>query len=219
MNKPISVAIVDDHRSTRDLIAELISEESRFACVGVYSDAEDAMAALPGIQPDIVLMDINMPGKNGIECVRDLKPKMPDTCFIMLTVYDQSAYIFRALAAGAIGYLLKRSVDTELIKALDEAIQGGAPMDGHIARLVVQSFQKAEQIRSEETEIVVLSDREQEVLTLLIKGKVPKEIADELNISVNTVYTYTRRTYEKLHVNSRVEAVAKFIGMGLPYAS
>jgi DNA-binding NarL/FixJ family response regulator len=213
MDKLITVAIVDDHRSTRKLIAELIAEEPEFECTGIYPDAETALTALPNLNPAIVLMDINMPGKNGIECVRILKPLMPDTSFIILTVYDQSEYIFRALAAGAIGYLLKRSVDSELINALKETIRGGAPMDSQIARMVVQSFQKAEQSVSEEEEIIVLSEREREVLTLLTKGRVAKEIADELNISVNTVYTYTRRTYEKLHVNSRVEAVAKFIGM------
>ena len=213
MNEPVTIAIVDDHKSTRELIADLIRDESRFECVGVFPDAAAAMKDIPALKPSIVLMDINMPGKNGIECVGELKPLMPDTDFVILTVYDQTDYIFKALSNGAVGYLLKRSIVSELIPALEDVAAGGSPMDSDIARKVVQSFQRGGNQTIPGDELSELSEREMEVLSRLARGRLSKEIADELGISIHTVNTYLRRIYEKLHVHSRAEAVAKFTGI------
>ncbi|MCF7816684.1 MAG: response regulator transcription factor [Kiritimatiellales bacterium] len=211
MNKIFTVAVVDDDRGTRELLADRIGEESDFRCVNIYADPLAAIAGLPADHPDIVLMDVNMPGMTGIECVRQLKPIMPNTDFVMLTVYDDTHYIFEALAAGAVGYLLKRSAGEKLIQALRDATQGGSPMDSDIARKVVQSFQTPPQKESEELE--ALSDRERQVLDQLAQGRLYKEISEELDISIHTVHTYIRRIYEKLHVHSRSEAVAKLSGL------
>ncbi len=213
MNEPVTIAIVDDHKSTCELIADLIRDEARFECVGVFPDAAAAMKEIPALKPSIVLLDINMPGKNGIECVGELKPLMPDTDFVILTEYDQTDYIIKALSNGAVGYLLKRSIVSELIPALEEVAAGGSPMDSDIARKVVQSFQRGGHQTIPCDEFSELSEREMEVLSRLARGRLSKEIADELGISVNTVNTYLQRIYEKLHVNSRAEAVAKFTGI------
>ena len=179
----------------------------------MFPDAAAAMKEIPALKPSIVLMDINMPGKNGIECVGELKPLMPDTDFVILTVYDQTDYIFKALSNGAVGYLLKRSIVSELIPALEEVAAGGSPMDSDIARKVVQSFQRGGNQTIPGDELSELSEREMEVLSRLAQGRLSKEIADELGISIHTVNTYLRRIYEKLHVHSRAEAVAKFAGI------
>lgn len=209
--KTTTVAIVDDDRGTRELIADQLAVEDGFECVGLYADAEVAIKGILASEPDIVLMDINMPGMNGIECVSQLKPWLPNTDFVILTVYDEPDFIFQALTAGAVGYLLKRSVGEGLIPALQEASEGGSPMDASIARLVVQSFctppSKADR------ELAELSDRQMEILQLLSRGKAYKVIAEELDLSIHTVQTYIRRIYEKLHVHSRGEAVAKFRGI------
>lgn len=210
MKNLATIAIVDDHRSTRELVADMLQEESRFKCIGLFPEAKSAIRNLPELTPDIVLMDINMPGMKGIECIRELKPKMPNTNFVILTVYNESNYIFDALAAGAVGYLLKRSIVDELIPALEEVVRGGSPMNGEIARKVVQRFHSEnETVITKKGILEELSEREMEVLTLLARGRLCKEIADELDISPNTVNTYNRRIYEKLHVHSRAEAVAK----------
>ncbi|VGO13300.1 Transcriptional regulatory protein DegU [Pontiella desulfatans] len=212
MKKNITVCIVDDDRGTRELISELISEEKdRFSCLNLYPNAEEAIAGLPADAPDIVLMDINMPGANGIECIRQLKPSLPATNFVILTVYDEAEYIFEALAVGAVGYLLKRTIVTDLLLALEDAASGGSPMDSTIARKVVQSFQKPNGNKLP-SELDELSERETQVLNLLARGRLYKEIADELDISIHTVHTYIRRIYEKLHVHSRTEAIAKLTG-------
>ncbi|MBN2162039.1 MAG: response regulator transcription factor [Pontiellaceae bacterium] len=211
MKNLATIAIVDDHRSTRELVADMLQEESRFKCIGLFPDAIAAMRGLPELMPDIVLMDINMPGMKGIECIRELKPQMPKTNFVILTVYNESDYIFDALSAGAVGYLLKRSIVDELIPALEEVARGGSPMNGEIARKVVQRFHTTEEApTAKQDKLEELSEREMEVLTLLARGRLCKEIADELGISTNTVNTYNRRIYEKLHVHSRAEAVAKY---------
>ena len=177
-------------------------------CVGEYDDAETALARLPQENPSVVLFDINLPGMNGIECVRRLKPRLPDTQFVMVTVYEDANHIFNALSAGASGYILKQTRRNELIDALKDVHAGGSPMSSQIARKVVQTFRRNETQTDGET--MELSPREREVLELLARGYLYKEIAEKLEISVQTVNTYIRRIYEKLHVRSRAQAVAKY---------
>lgn len=203
----IVVSIVEDDAPARGILADWVHRAPRFRCVGRHASAEAALAALPAEKPAVVLMDINLPGMSGIECVRRLKPLLPTTQFVMLTVYEDPEHIFNALAVGACGYLLKRLSRAELIEALQEVHAGGSPMSSNIARKVVQSFQRPTHQPSEAME---LSTREREVLELLACGYLYKEIADLLQISGPTVNTYIRRIYEKLHVRSRSQAVAKF---------
>ena len=204
----IAVAIVEDDAQARKILAGWISRASGFRLDGEWGCAENAMADLCSIQPNVVLMDINLPGISGVEAVKKLKPALPDTQFVMLTVYEDADHIYNALAAGATGYLLKQTPRQELLNALEDVHHGGSPMTSNIARKVVQSFRQpppAPVSNSEE-----LSPREQEVLDLLARGYLYKEIAERLNISVPTVNTYVRRMYEKLHVRSRAQAVAKY---------
>lgn len=205
MSLTFTVAIVDDDPDMIEIIQQRLECEEQFQCIRTYNSSEEAVKKLPDDKPNIVLMDINMPVKNGIECVTELKPKMPATDFIMLTVYEDTKHIFDALVAGAVGYLLKRSADRELIPALQESIKGGAPMDSFIARMVVQSFQKPKA----NPELEQLSERESQILHLMAKGHRYKEISEELGISYHTVVSYIRRIYEKLHVNSVAEAIGK----------
>ena len=209
---PISVSIVEDNDKLRGTLAKVIGRADGFCFASDYASAEDALADLPKVKPDVVLMDINLPGMNGVECVRKLKTLLPQTQVMMLTVYEDTENIFNALAAGANGYMLKRTPTKELIEAIREVHRGGSPMTTHIARLVVQSFQKnvapAPQSGGDLSE---LSEREQQVLDLLAQGLIYKEIADKLNIGYETVHTYIRRIYEKLQVRTRTEAVAKFL--------
>jgi DNA-binding NarL/FixJ family response regulator len=204
---PITVAIIEDDAPARKILVNWITRAEGFGCVGDYESGEIAVAKLPARQPQVVLSDINLPGMNGVECVRRLKLQLPDTQFVMLTVYEDADHILHALQAGASGYLLKQTPRAELLAALLEVHRGGSPMTTNIARKVVQSFQ-----RSSATEQMVaeLSPRESEVLALLAQGYLYKEIADAIAISVPTVNTYIRRIYEKLQVRSRSQAVARF---------
>ncbi len=204
----IAVAIVEDDVPAREILAGWIRNTEGFRCVGEFDDAETALARLPHEKPSVVLFDINLPGMNGIECVRKLKPKLPDTQFVMITVYEDANHVFNALSAGASGYLLKQTRRNELIDALKDVHAGGSPMSSQIARKVVQNFYRNETQLDGET--VELSGREREVLELLARGYLYKEIAEQLKISVQTVNTYIRRVYEKLHVRSRAQAVAKY---------
>lgn len=205
---PINVSIVEDNEQLRATLARMLDRANGFACLSQYPSAEAALAALPADRPDVVLMDINLPGMNGVECVRKLKEILPETQIIMLTAYEDTENIFNSLAAGAAGYLLKRSKSAEILEAIRDVRAGGSPMSTHIARKVVQSFQaRPAAAPVEQTE--ELSPREQEVLDLLSQGFMYKEISDKLGISFETVRTYIRRIYEKLHVRSRTEAVAK----------
>lgn len=204
----INVSIVEDQDQLRGTLARVLNRADGFHCVSQYANAEDALNGLPNDRPNVVLMDINLPGMNGVECVRQLKQLLPDTQAIMLTVYEDTDNIFNALAAGASGYMLKRTKSAELLDAIREVIRGGSPMTTHIARKVVQSFQKPAGT-SQPTE--ELSPREKEVLDCLAQGFLYKEIADKLGISYETVHTYIRRIYEKLQVRTRTEAVAKFL--------
>jgi len=203
----IAVSIIEDDAPARGILADWIRRTPGFRCAGVHGSGESALATLPAGKPTVVLMDINLPGMSGIECVRRLKPLLPDTQFVMLTVYEDAEHIFNALAAGASGYLLKRMPRAELLSALKNVYAGGSPMSSNIARKVVQSFQRS---GSQFSEAEDLSPREREVLELLARGYLYKEIAESLQISVPTVNTYIRRIYEKLHVRSRSQAVAKF---------
>jgi DNA-binding NarL/FixJ family response regulator len=203
----ISISIVEDNEKLRGTLARVLNRADGFRCVSQYPSAEDALKDLPNVKPDVVLMDINLPGMNGVECVRQLKKILPQIQVMMLTVYEDTDNIFDALSAGANGYLLKRTTGPELLDAIREVQRGGSPMTTHIARKVVQSFQKSAATQPAEN----LSEREQQVLDLLSKGLMYKEIADKLQISYETVHTYIRRIYEKLQVRTRTEAVAKFL--------
>jgi DNA-binding NarL/FixJ family response regulator len=203
----IVVSVVEDDPTARRMLGEWIRRAPGFRCAGAHGSGEAALATLPAEKPTVVLMDINLPGMTGIECVRRLKPVLLDTQFVMLTVYEDADHIFNALVAGASGYLLKRMPREELLAALKDVHAGGSPMSSHIARKVVQSFQRIDSQRPTEVD---LSPREREVLALLARGYLYKEIAESLQISVLTVNSYIRRIYEKLHVRSRAQAVAKY---------
>ena len=204
----ISVSIVDDEKDLRESIRTFVDGSPGFRCVSSYSNAAAALAGLPTDKPDVVLMDINMTGMDGIECVERLKTTTPEIQIVMLTVYEDTDKIFRALSAGASGYLLKRSSPAHLLDAIKEVHAGGSPMSSSIARKVVASFRKAAPVVENE---IHLSPREQTVLDCLAKGLTYKQIADQLEISIDTIRTYLRRIYEKLHVQSRTEAVAKYL--------
>jgi len=204
----ISVSIVEDNDQLRGTLARVLNRADGFRCLSHYANAEDALKDLPRVHPDVVLMDINLPGMNGVQCVRQLKALLPQVQVMMLTVYEDTENIFNALAAGASGYMLKRTSSKELLEAIQDVQRGGSPMTMHIARKVVQSFQHTA-ATAQTTEN--LSEREQQVLDLLSQGLMYKEIAEKLGISYETVHTYIRRIYEKLQVRTRTEAVAKFL--------
>ncbi len=208
-----TVSLVEDDAEARELLSEWLNSTSQFRCVSAHGDGLSAVEALPDIAPEIVLMDINLPGMDGIECVRRLKPDMPRTQFLMLTVYSDTKSIFQALAAGAIGYMLKRTSKDELLAALRLVQAGGSPISSGIARLVAQAFQTP---AASAPDGEALSERERQVLDLLSHGHPEKQIADRLRISPHTVHTYIRRIYEKLHVHSHAQAVAKYAGQAQP---
>jgi DNA-binding NarL/FixJ family response regulator len=208
MKKIISVSIVDDEADLREHIANYLADAAGIRCRSAYASAEEALEHLPQDQPDVVLMDINLGEMDGIECVRRLTAIMPGAQVLMLTVFEDSEKIFRALAAGAKGYLLKRLSPEKLVEAIKEVQEGGSPMSASIARKVVQSF-KAADTRGDSS--MELSPRERSVLNGLAAGLVYKQIADQLGVSIHTVRNYIRRIYEKLHVCTRTEAVAKFL--------
>ena len=203
----ITVSIIEDDAPVRQILTGWIDTAKGFRCLSAYGSGESALASLPREAPDILLVDINLPGMNGIECVRRLKPLMPQTQFLMLTVYADTEHIFDALAAGASGYLLKETGCEELIASLKLTHKGGAAMTSQIARKVVQSFH---QTQPENPEPQGLTPREQDVLKLLSHGDYYKEIADALGVSVHTVATHVHNIYEKLHVRSRAQAIAKY---------
>jgi DNA-binding NarL/FixJ family response regulator len=205
---PIRVAIVEDDDEIRASLSERIGSSSAFRFLRAYADAETALADLPSRNPDVVLMDINLPGMDGVECVRQLKTKIPDAQFVMLTVYEDNNRLFKSLMAGASGYLLKRTPPAKLLGAIREAHAGGSPMTPQIARRVVQHFR---QVTQPHEELPKLTPRETDVLNQLSQGFRYKEIVDNLGISAGTLHSYIRNIYEKLHVHSRTEAVVKFL--------
>lgn len=205
----ISVSIVEDDVKVRESLGRLIDGSPGYRCVSRHASGEDALREIPRINPDVTLMDINLTGINGVECVRRLKPLLPDTQIIMLTVYQNTDHIFNALAAGATGYMLKQTKPADLLAAIRDVFEGGSPMNSHIARKIVQSFQRPATRPAEDQN---LSPREAQVLDLLAKGFLYKEIAENMGLTYATVHTHIRHIYEKLHVRSRTEAVAKHLG-------
>ena len=215
VNKAIQVALVEDDPNLRANLAAMLNSSSGFKCQAAYSDGQAALLGIPANRPDVVLMDINLPGMLGPDCVRRLKEITPHLPVLMLTVYEDSEQIFKSLMAGASGYLLKRTSQAKLLEAIREVDAGGAPMSRQIARRVVQFFQKVNELPADVQKpavVVSLTDREKEVLAALAKGYAYKEIADQLKISFETVRTHLRTIYEKLHVHSRTEAVLKYLG-------
>jgi DNA-binding NarL/FixJ family response regulator len=208
-NLLITVAIVEDDAQVRQSLANILKRGSGVVCVGEHGNAEEAVREIPRVQPKVVLMDINLPGMDGVHCVRRLSELAPATQVVMLTVYDNTDAIFNSLAAGAHGYLLKPISSEQLLLAIRDVYAGGAPMTSDIARKVVQAFKQPVPAASQ-TES--LSAREQEVLDFLAKGYLYKEIAEQLSISYGTVHTYIERIFKKLHVRSRAQAVAKYLG-------
>lgn len=202
------VGIVEDDAVLRKTLVRLVSDTRGFRCAADCATGEEALQKLPALKPDVVLMDLNLPQMSGTECIRKLKELLPVTQVIVLTVYEDSEHIFRALKAGASGYLLKRSEPEEILEAITNAREGGAPMSSQIARRVVHSFHAPTPAGLDTT---ALTERETEILAYLSKGFANKEIADKLNISVPTVRTHLRHIYEKLHVRSRAEAIVKYL--------
>ncbi|HXF11388.1 MAG TPA: response regulator transcription factor [Desulfuromonadaceae bacterium] len=204
----ISVSLVEDHVDTRESLITVISGSPGFRCVGAYATAEEALRRIPEQKPDVALVDINLPGMSGIECVAKLKQAMPDLPILMLTTYEESELIFNSLRAGARGYLLKKMAAAELIPAIEQVHAGGAPMSMPVACKVVDYFQQRRQAASD---MLKLTAREQEILALLSEGYLYKEIGDRLSISFSTVRAHLRNIYEKLHVQSRTEAAARYL--------
>lgn len=207
-NETITVAVVEDNDALRDGWSMLLNGSPGFVFVGAYASAEEAMEPIREIAPDVVLMDISLPGITGVECVRKLKSEKTKTSFIMITVHEDSEQVFEALKAGASGYLVKRTPPARILEAIADVMNGGSPMSSHIASLVVRSFQQ-ENVVNPDT--LSLTKREQEILALLAKGFRYKEIGEALFISTETVRGHLRHVYEKLHVRSRTEAVLKFL--------
>lgn len=204
----IRLAIVEDDARLRQQLADLLGTAPHFKLLAAFANAESALAELPTLAPDIAVLDINLPRMNGVQLVARLKPLLPRTQFLMLTMYEDSEMIFDSLKAGASGYLLKRTPPGELLRALEQLHAGGSPMSPEIARQVVGFFQRAPTTPDMES----LTPREREILDQLAKGYLYKEIADHLGISLDTVRNHLRKVYEKLHVHSRTEAVLKFLG-------
>jgi DNA-binding NarL/FixJ family response regulator len=215
---PIKVALVEDDDVVRESLTVLINGAAGFRCVCASQSAEDALQRLPAARPDVVLMDINLPRMSGIECVARLKESCPSAQIVMLTMYEDDAAIFDSLAAGATGYLLKRTPHVLILEAIEEVHAGGSPMTGSVARRIVKSVQQArlaqrpdQTVEPDGAGLLNVSPREHAVLSLLAKGYRYKEIAEDLSIDIETVRTHLRRIYEKLHVSTRTEAVVKFL--------
>jgi len=210
MSAPIhTIALVEDDALLRETLADLLTSAPEWELVAAYPAAEPALEAMKETCPEVVLMDIQLPGMSGIECVAKLKELHPAVQVLMVTVYDNNDRIYDALAAGASGYLLKRDAPTKLLECLDDLLQGGSPMSSAIARKVVQHFQKTPPAKNEDHN---LTPREKQILELLVKGGLYKEIAWDLGIGVETVRTHLHNIYAKLHVRTRTEAVVKYLG-------
>jgi DNA-binding NarL/FixJ family response regulator len=207
---PIRVSIVEDLAEIREGLAELIRSDRELSLVGSFEDAESAVQELPNLDADIVIMDINLPGMSGIDCIKNVKEKCPATQFMMFTVYENDDKVLQAMQAGATGYLLKRTKPEQIVDSIKELNQGGSPMSSNIARKLLNIFLHEKKVAKKE----VLSDRENEVLQLLADGLLYKEIADRLYIGHGTVRQHLHNIYEKLHVHNRTEAVNKYFNRG-----
>ena len=201
----VHVSIVEDDLPFREALQTYLNQAPDFRCVSTYADPAAALRGLPTDRPDVVLMDLQLPGMTGIDCLAALRQESPDIRVIMLTVFEQDENIFKALAAGAYGYLVKRTPPPKILDAITEVMEGGSPMSAHIARKVVASFHQAATI--------TLSPQERDVLGRLAQGHTYARIANDMGIAIHTVRNYIRRIYEKLQVHSRTEAVAKFKGL------
>src|SRR5664279_4273645 len=209
--QPIRVCLVEDRKEVREGMISLLTLDNRFEILAAYTDAESALLSLPAWEADIVIMDINLPGMSGIDCIRRVKKLCPHSQFIMFTIYEDDEKVFEALEAGANGYLLKKTPMSKITDSLIELHEGGAPMSTQIARKVIERMHTGESIDSRN----ILSVRENEILQLLSKGLLYKEISDRLNISTGTVRQHIHRIYEKLHVQNRTEAINKAFGNNL----
>jgi DNA-binding NarL/FixJ family response regulator len=208
-SSPIRVVIVEDNEGLQKSLESMLRREPGIQFAGSFASGEALLAVVQQVKPQVVLMDINLPGISGVECLRQLKKLLPGFQTVMLTVHDHTQAVFESLSAGANGFLLKPVRAADLLRAIVEVHEGGAPMTPNIARLVVQAFHRSPAPKDPAFE---LSPREREILELLAKGFLQKEIADQLGISFHTVQTHTARIYEKLQVRSRAQAVAKFLG-------
>jgi DNA-binding NarL/FixJ family response regulator len=204
----ITISIVEDMRDTRENLIAMLSKQPDMRVLNAYANGEAALKGIPEDKPDVALIDINLPGMSGIDCVAQLKAMMPALEVLMVTTYEERDLIFNSLRAGAKGYVLKTVPAEELVQAIEQIKAGGAPMSMQIARKVVDYFSH---VQKAAPEIATLTKREQEVLTLLAKGYLYKEIADKLDINLSTVRTHLKHIYEKLHVQSRTEATVKFL--------
>ena len=207
---PIKVSIVEDLTEVREGLAELVSSDKELSMIGSFEDAESAIDKLPNLQADIVIMDINLPGMSGIDCIRSVKEKCPDTQFMMFTVYENDDKVFEALKAGASGYLLKNTGLLQIAESVKELHEGGSPMSANIARKMVNLVRGDADKKTPFLDL--LSPREKEILQLLAKGLLYKEIAEQLNITTGTVRIHIHKIYEKLHVQNRTEAINKAFG-------
>ncbi len=205
----IKVSVVEDNHSIRQSLAEILDSTPGFRLGDACATGEEALRRLPANPADVVLMDINLPRASGIHTVRELKRCLPKTQFVMLTIEDDSQRVFESLQAGATGYLVKNVVPEKILAAIEEVHRGGSPMSSQIARMLVQAFQIKRATPEPDAE---LTPRESEILALIARGYRSKEVADELGIGVQTVHTHLRNIYEKLHVRSRAEAVARYLG-------
>lgn len=203
----IRVSIVEDNEQLRNLLGQIIKSDDRFYLSALYENAEQALETIPDTLPDVVLMDIGLPGMNGIDCVRILKAQCPSVEFMMCTVHDEDEKVFEALEAGANSYILKRTEPEKLLAAISDLNEGGSPMSSDIARKVVQRFHRQTDVKTN----YGITPREEEILSLLSKGMLYREVADALFISVKTIKKHIYNIYEKMHVHSKVEAVNKYL--------
>lgn len=208
---PIKVSLVEDHHGTREHLSVLIGGSDGFECVGAHPSAESALSHVAQEKPDVVLLDLELPSLSGLECIPRLKARAPKSQIVIVTIHDDSHRIFKALEAGACGYLVKPVPPAEILEAIAEVHRGGAPMSSQIARLVIRTFH---QRRDSKKEMDKLTEREVEILGLVTKGFQTKEIAGELKVTIRTVSTHLRNIYEKLHVHPRAAAAAKYLRSG-----
>jgi DNA-binding NarL/FixJ family response regulator len=206
---PITVAIVEDNVEIREMLTRTVERAASLTFLQSYPSGEEALEHLPTLKPDVVIMDIQLPGITGVECTARLKSIAPAIQVLVFTVFGDADLVFQALEAGASGYLLKRTPRQEIVDAVKDVWFGGAPMSGEIARKVVESFRKP--VKVKDADLEQLTNREEEVLALLAKGYITKEIADQMNISFDTVRFHLKHIYQKLHVRSRSEALIKYL--------